>query len=452
MHADLTMMPNLEERLEEAPTGKRRVPLYAYAYLVLSAIVVCFICSGMGIYPFNNESDPQFGQVMAARLLYNSMFIAMLTVLGLFYQQTMAVLLRYKLLVALIIVYFLSIVISINPKESLLFAIRIGIFTTYFAVLTTLLERKHLVRFLVSFFALFCIINMLYIAILPSYGLMAGIHSGAYRGLFSHKNQFGYFCAYGVVLFALCSVYSRSVMAFLGSLAMAGFFGVMLLGSHSSGALTAAGFGLLAAMAILYTPKIHATVKVVWLSLITLFVVAIIPFFDTIMAEFLKLLGRDPTLTNRADLWVLYMKEYLKSPIFGLGANAYNSDPGIRMRIQSTLNVESYFSPHNGYLDILLQVGALGMIVYVLIVSGIIRKGIARCFGSGTFLHKLLLVFTIMHAVRGTVETNGSIQLTIYFALIVVAYVALDRSKEVSLEQRTIHHASHEPAAKLSPC
>lgn len=429
MQADATMMPNFEERLEEASTGKRGIPLYAYGYLLLSAIIVCFICSGMGIYPFNDESDPQFGQVMAARLLYNSMFIAMLTVLGLFYQQTMAVLLRYKLLVALIVVYFLSIVISINHKESLLFAIRIGIFTTYFAVLTTVLERKHLLRFLVSFFAVFGIINMLYIAIMPTYGLMAGIHSGAFRGLFSHKNQFGYFCAYGVVLFSLCTTYSRGLTALLGSLAMVGFFGVMLVGSHSSGALTAAGFGLLAALAILYTPKIHTTVKVVWLSVISMFTVAIIPFFDAIMSVFLQLLGRDPSLTNRADLWALYMQEYLKSPILGLGANAYNSDPGIRMRIQSALNVDAYFSPHNGYLDILLQVGAVGMLIYVLMVAGIIGKGIARSFGGGTFLHKLLVVLTIMHAVRGTVETNGSIQLTIYFALIVVAYVGLDRNQ-----------------------
>lgn len=426
-------MPGLEQGLEEAPARKRGIPLYAYGYLLLSAVIVCFICSGMGIYPFNDESDPQFGQVMAARLLYNSMFLAMLSALGLFYQQTLMVLLRYKLLVALIVIYFLSIVISINPKESLLFAIRIGIFTTYFAVLTTLLKRRHLMRFLISFFAIFGIINMLYIAVLPSYGLMAGIHSGAFRGLFSHKNQFGYFCAYGVVLFCLCATYSRGLMALLGSLAMAGFFGVMLIGSHSSGALTAAGFGLLAAAAILYTPKIHTTVKIVWLALISMFVIAIIPFFDAIMGIFLQLLGRDPSLTNRADLWALYMQEYLKSPILGLGANAYNFDPGIHQRIQSALNVKAYFSPHNGYLDILLQVGAVGMIVYILMVAGIIGKGIARSFRGGMFLHKLLVVLTIMHAVRGTVETNGSIQLTIYFALIVVAYVALDRNTPPAL-------------------
>ncbi|MCH2546361.1 MAG: O-antigen ligase family protein [Alphaproteobacteria bacterium] len=405
----------------------------SYYFLMLTLVVVFFICSGMGIFPYNDESDPKFGEVLGARFLYNSMFLAILAALIFLYRQSLAALANYKLLTALIAVYFLSVAVSINAKESLLFSIRITLFVTYFAVIASVIKPQHLARFIVIFFAVFAFANLGYILAMPQNGLMGGIHSGAYRGLFSHKNQFGYFCAYGVIIFALAAVYSPRFSKLLLCGAIMMIFAFMMLKSNSSGALTAAIFGLLASFAILYSQKIGATVKAVWLFVICFVCVAIIPFFNMLMNAALAMLGRDPSLTNRSDLWALYMTEYIKSPFLGLGAKAYYFDEGIKGRIQSALNVDSYLSPHNGYLDILLQIGAVGLVIYLLIVGSIVCKGIAKIFYGGDFIQKLLVVTTIMHLSRGVVETNGSIQLSVYFAMIIMAYVVFANSKNSAL-------------------
>lgn len=422
----------------------------SYGYLMLTAIFIFFICSGMGFFPYNNESDPEFGSLVGGRILYNSMFLAMLSGLVLFYRHTLAALLNYKLLTALIAVYFLTITASINAHESLLFSIRIAIFVTYFALLASIMERQHLWRLLVGFFALFSLANFLYIAAMPHYGLMAGVHEGAWRGLFSHKNQFGYFCAYAAILSALWAVNSAKFRHLLIATGLLVLNLLMLIKSDSGGAIVATSFGLLACCTLLYNRRIHATMKTAWLFVVGLACVAIVPFFYTLMEAVLELLGRDPTLTNRSAIWALYIDEYFKSPILGLGANAYHFDADLKMKIQAALNVDTFLSPHNGYLDILLQTGAVGLFVYLLLAGRIVWAGIAASLTGGHATTKLLAVFTIMHLVRGIVETNGSIQLSIYFALMVMAYASFYapawKRKPVTVKSAPNGEAQPQPA------
>ncbi len=92
---------------------------------------------------------------------------------------------------------------SISPDQTMRFSIY-AIGTTgiglYLATRYTLLEQMHLLTWT---YGLLLILSILFAIGIPQYGISAGVHEGALRGVFTHKNQFGAFMAPGGVIFLL---------------------------------------------------------------------------------------------------------------------------------------------------------------------------------------------------------------------------------------------------------
>lgn len=69
------------------------------------------------------------------------------------------------------------------------------------------------------------------------------------------------------------------------------------------------------------------------------------------------LVGRDHDLTGRDGIWEMLMPYALRQPIFGLGFGGFWLEP-IRLDAKLTIN-----QAHNGYLDVFIQVGTIGLIL-----------------------------------------------------------------------------------------
>jgi len=108
-------------------------------------------------------------------------------------------------------------------------------------------------------------------------------------------------------------------------------------------------------------------------------------------AEMLDLLGRDPTLTDRTKLWadVLAMHD---SPILGVGFESF----WLGWRLE-TLWAKWWWHPnqaHNGYIDIYLSLGAVGVVLLIGVVASTFRK-ISRQLVSNFDFARLRLGFLV---------------------------------------------------------
>lgn len=113
--------------------------------------------------------------------------------------------------------------------------------------------------------------------------------------------------------------------------------------------------------------SLKKTIKIIIVSAGTLITFNIIGSFilgSQIMSFFLKLLGKDPTLAGRTDLW---------PDVFSLALDHFLAGPGFAVfwtgqRI-ADLHIKYTWGPeqaHNGYLEIFAQLGIIGIILLLI--------------------------------------------------------------------------------------
>jgi O-antigen ligase len=86
------------------------------------------------------------------------------------------------------------------------------------------------------------------------------------------------------------------------------------------------------------------------------------------------MLGRDPDLTGRTQIWENYLS-LVRNPIVGYGYESFYESARVQDIIESELSGHSsYLSMHNGYLEMYLNLGITG----VLFVLGWILSGLKK--------------------------------------------------------------------------
>ena len=252
---------------------------------------------------------------------------------------------------------------SINPSQTMRFAIyAIGTsgFGLYLATRYTLSEQLNLLAWT---YGLLLILSILFAIGIPQYGLMAGVHEGAFRGVFTHKNQFGAFMAPGGVIFLLNAfrthkyswvnwtllVLSCATMVWSRSTTALGTFIVMLL------------------LCIIY--RIFRWRYEVMISAIL--AVTIVSFAGLILLfglgsdSLLDLVGKDVTLSGRTDIWQYVWDQIQLRPWLGYGLAAFwNGFDGPSGYVQLAMRIAVIYA-HNGFLDIWLSLGFIGLAVFV---------------------------------------------------------------------------------------
>ena len=80
-------------------------------------------------------------------------------------------------------------------------------------------------------------------------------------------------------------------------------------------------------------------------------------------ADIASSLGRDSTLTGRTDVWPAILEQIDRRPVLGLGWNgAWHEGLPDTQRMWRAAGFKMYHS-HDGYLDILMQIGIVGLLL-----------------------------------------------------------------------------------------
>lgn len=187
------------------------------------------------------------------------------------------------------------------------------------------------------------------------------IASGAWNGVFSHKNLLGRSMSLAAVAFCVLGLSGvrNSVLSIAGSMICI----TLILASHSQTALVVcvACVALLCVVPILRAEWRQA----IGILLLTALIAApLVAYGVTHNQELTSILARDATLTGRSRIWDFAWLSWTQRPWLGYG---YGGFWWVAPESQQALALIGYPTPnsHNGFLELALQLGVTGLGVFL---------------------------------------------------------------------------------------
>jgi exopolysaccharide production protein ExoQ len=260
------------------------------------------------------------------------------------------------------------------------FILQISLFGTYIAARYSWKEQLKLLAWA---FAIAIGLSFLCSVLLPSYGIMGRgaivnfetiNHAGSWRGIYIHKNVLGRIMVLSTMVFFIIASEKR-INGYLW-----------------------AGFVLSTALILLSTSKTSLIMMVTLVALIPLYkglrwnCAVSLPFFISLIlmggstalifvnsAEMiLKPMGKDLTLTGRTEIWSISLDKLSEQPWLGYGLTGFwRGWQGPSADIWEEFKWSVPHS-HNGVMDLTLDLGLMGLVLFVALFVTTYVRAITR--------------------------------------------------------------------------
>ena len=219
-------------------------------------------------------------------------------------------------------------------------------------------EQVDILSFTLTALAAICV---LMVVLFPQYGIDHSYSSSAWRGVFPSKNTLGKAMVLGALAVCISSGKRQKEML-VHSVWVAGFGALIVLSRSATAAVV--GAVLLVIVLIGRVLRFRVTVLIP-VAVAALFVVAgLVTVFADQRDVLLAALGRDPTLTGRIEIWRAVLVEIGKRPWLGYGFGSFwHGLAGPSMAVVAAVH---WITPHshNGFLDLCLDVGVIGLLTF----------------------------------------------------------------------------------------
>lgn len=327
----------------------------------------------------------------------------------------------------LILIICLSYFWSAFPSESFrysIYAVGTTLFGLYLATRYTIQEQIVIFSWT---FGLIVVLSILFAVALPQYGTMGGVHEGAWRGIYTHKNIFGLALVPAAIIFYLRALSSKSISWLFWVLLAATVALLVLAGSTGSLVNFAVMVGLCLAYRLLRW-RYELMISAILVGIIASIAVLLWLFDYGGLDLILTALGRDATLTGRTDIWRYSWDMIQLRPWQGYGLNAFwHGLEGPSAYVELALTVPVAYA-HNGYLDMWLGIGLIGLSAFFVGFFAAAAKAIVWLRKTNTvegFWPLLFLTYILLSNVaEGSITTMSNHLWAMYtatfFSLIIV--------------------------------
>jgi exopolysaccharide production protein ExoQ len=304
---------------------------------------------------------------------------------------------------------------SIDPDVTSRRVVALAMTTLFGFYLGGALDYRRFVMLMAGAFLALSLVSLFLVFAMPVYGIDHQANSGDWRGVWSEKNTLALFMVLGVV-----SAVSALMIDRRRRWLWAGMLGLCLLLLLMSKGKTAllcvlltlaltGGLWIMRRGRILGVVTAWATVTV---GSIAGFVIWLAPELV------LKAVGKDPTLTGRTQIWKAVLDQVALHPKLGFGFAAFwglQSTPANIIRKQTHWPVPT---AHNGWLDLLVQIGWIGVDLFIAallatIVAVIIRTARTREYFGALFL----LIFVAFSFTESFLEQHNSLFWVLFIAV-----------------------------------
>lgn len=219
-------------------------------------------------------------------------------------------------------------------------------------------------------------------------------YSAAMRGVFSQKNPAGEAMLLGIICVCHNILLGRGKA--VRHYVSIGFL-LLCIGLTLSATSLMISFLTIAAAVTVRTWKTPwRPVALFFAATVTALVMFLLIFdVDLLFA----LMQRDSSFTGRLPLWIQSFHIAFEQPILGFGYSAFwVSDSPIVQYLWRMVGWEAP-SSHNGYLDIMLQIGVVGLALYVAVWSGMIVRSVKAIRQGIAPESYWILIFMIMNLI-----------------------------------------------------
>jgi exopolysaccharide production protein ExoQ len=318
------------------------------------------ILSG-GISEGDEGDDPTSYALI--NILFSGIYSIAFFLMALRWKKVIPVILKGKLVWLLLVFAICSFFWSASPditKTRVIALTGTMIFSLYITSRYTLKEQLQLLGWT---FGVIVITSIIFAVLLPKFGQMGGVHTGAWRGIYNHKNVLGKMMVISTMVFVLLSLQAKKYQwvywGMLGASVM-----LILLSRASSPLLNL----LILAIILVVLHTLH------WKYLFMIPVLVGASVFGTIIYTLITsnagqvagVFGKDLTLTGRTNFWPLIIDKIRENPFTGYGFGAFWQ--GLQGPSAYIWNASTFKAPngHNGYLDLCLELGLIGLSLYII--------------------------------------------------------------------------------------
>jgi exopolysaccharide production protein ExoQ len=260
---------------------------------------------------------------------------------------------------------------------------------------------------------------------LPRYGIEQDANIGAWKGAFIQKNNLAEATVLAVLVFLLVRPMRRS----LRWLGIAASVGLLFLSGSATGMVVC--FAIIATLPLYKVVRDRRPIAVPIKLGLGLLVTGLLLVLVTDTGEVLRLLNRTPDLTGRNELWDAVLLSITKRPWLGYGFSAFwqgmNGESG---RVMEAVGWLPGFA-HNGFLDLMLQLGVVGLAIFVLGYLALWRRAftlLSRATEPIPIWPCTFLLFMLLYNItEGCILTQNDIYWVLYISIAVSLSPELSR-------------------------
>ena len=303
----------------------------------------------------------------------------------------------------------------------------ITILQTYVVIEILAAKHTNLLSLLKKYAVIIAIASLIFIILFP--GLSLSDLEGRYQSFFPAPNSLGQIIAFA---FIIINLYDRKKNSFLFLLFINSILIYQAILSDSMTSITGAVICFLVyKFRFLFKPLFIA---VIIIGLLT----PLLSFLYMNYTENLEIGSRDLTFTGRNEIWEILIVDMLKTNKLGLGFG-YAGYWGIEdYSIFSSIN-HLFYKPHqghNGFIDIWVHLGFVGLGLYLLFLSDFIKK----LFKKTSSINIVFSLIILLIFINNITETSLFRIKDIYFIIFMLMYWYVKSTKKVpAIQPRKSH-------------
>jgi O-antigen ligase len=249
----------------------------------------------------------------------------------------------------------------------------------------------------------------------PALGVHHLVNAGDWRGLWTEKNEMGFLMVTGTMAALACAFIDARLRGLwlAGALACMGL-AIMSRSGTSLICLLAGGGAAIGLQASKGRPV--AGVAIAFLAGCA--VVALVVLLLADLPLLFTLMGKDPTLTGRTGVWTAVLRRIAERPHLGYGYGAFWHDrfgPAMLIRRETHWDVPA---AHNGWLEIVLQIGEIGVglvaLYFALTVGALLKRLFVR--GDGFWAVMYIGAFVVLSLSESVILRQNSLEWILFVA------------------------------------
>ncbi|MEM8501965.1 MAG: O-antigen ligase family protein [Cyanobacteria bacterium P01_D01_bin.1] len=298
-------------------------------------------------------------------------------------------------------------------------------FALYFASRFNMREQM---RILAVALGIAAVLSLFYAIAIPEIGRhLDPKFKGAWRGIYSQKNNFSTTMTMTMLLFFVLSLLSRNLLEKRISQGALVFSVAMLILSTSKSGLIIF-FVMLFVVIAARLFRWRGRRSVLMIDLAGLCFLAAGTVLSQTWQDIVIALGRDPTLSARTYIWTGVILNVARRPLLGYGRAAFWVPDNPLAKDIGLLASNSDYIPahaHNGFLDVLLEIGIVGFGIFA--IGLLLTYGIAirRAYLANAPEDLWPFTFLTLMVASNMTESVLMQRVTLYWVLYMVLFLSL---------------------------